>query len=101
MAGAELCGVKYPMKVYTQGEVIKVVRRKPSGSGRASWHPQKREVHCSGAEAPSGEAAIKTYFNMVIEAGADLALLDLKQSDITTLAAVVTDGFMALMEAQD
>ena len=93
--------MKYPARVYTQGEIIKFVRRKPNGKGRASWHSKEREARCSGAECPSGELAVKTYWDMVLTGGIDIAGIDLKESDIRTLAAIVTDGFIALMEVQD
>ena len=92
--------MKYPARVHTQGETIKFLRRKPS-SGRASWHSKEREVHCSGAECPSGELAVKVFWSMMLEAGVDIAGIDLKESDIRTLAAIVTDGFIALMGVQE
>jgi hypothetical protein len=93
--------MKYPARVHTQGETIKFLRRKPSGTGRASWHSKEREVHCSSAECPNGELAVKVYWSMILEAGVDIAGIDLKDSDIRTLAAIVTDGFLALMRVQE
>ena len=93
--------MKYPPRVHTQGEVISFVRRKPNGKGRASWHSKEREARCSGTECPSGELAVKVFFTVLLEGGADISGIDLKQSDIRTLGAIVTDGFIALMDAQD
>ena len=93
--------MKYPKRVHTLGEVVRFVRRKPNTGERATWHSKEREVHCTGAGCPSGEQAVKTYYKVLMEAGVDIAGMDIKDADIGTLAAIVTDGFCALMEAQE
>ena len=89
----------FPKKVYTQGEEIKVVRRKPT-SGLWSWHLKAREVHVSGS-MPNALAAQTALFTSVLTAVADLQGIDITRADLRVLGGAATDTMVAEMEAQE
>lgn len=89
----------FPKKVYTQGDEIKIVRRKPT-SGLWSWHPKVREVHVSGS-MPNALAAQTALFTSVLTAVADLQGIDITDANLRILGGAATDTMVAEMEAQE
>ena len=89
----------FPKKVYSQGEEIKIVRRKPT-SGLWSWHRKAREVHMAGA-MPNALAAQTAFFTAFLTAVADLQGIDITHADLRILGGAVTDAMVAEMEAQE